>query len=183
MRRRRLRDVRRVDADAAAWGPAQRVHPVPGTDLTVEWDQAWECYVVRGPGAPQGGGPLETIEDLARALDPVALPEQLRAALAADRAMRPPLVGDGWRRRLDHVRALLAPLGTAVTQVVPYIPAPRLEAVEVSTDPAITRAGPQAHQILTGAGYRVRPSGDLVGAYLVLPGEESTGRSTGEASR
>ena len=81
MKRRRLRNVRRVDADAAAWGPEQRVHPVPGTDLTVEWDQAWECYVVRGPGAPQGGGPLETIEDLARALDPVALPEPVRAAL------------------------------------------------------------------------------------------------------
>lgn len=165
--KRRIRDVRRGDANAAAGSPAPRVHPLPGTDLTVEWDQPWQAYVVRGPGAPTQGGPLETIEALAQALAPVVLPEQVRTALAADRAMRPPLVGDAWRRRVDHIRRLLAPLGTAVTHVVPYIPAPHLEAVEVTTDPAIDRAGPEAYQILTGAGYRVRPAGDLVGAYLV----------------
>lgn len=168
MKYRGLRYVR-VDAVPHTAAPAPRVHPLPDTDLTVEWDQGWEAYVVRGPGAPHGTGPLETIEALAAALDPVPVPEQVRAALAADRAVRPPLVGDAWRRRLEHVRELLAPLATAITHIVPYIPDPRLEAVEVTTDPAITQAGPTAHQILTEAGYRVRPSGTLVGTYLVMP--------------
>lgn len=143
-----------------------RVHPVPGTALTVEWDQAWEAYVVRGPGAPADGGPLETLEALARAL-PVPLPERLRTALAADRAVRPPLVGDAWRRRLTHIREILAPLGTALTTVAPYIAVPRLEAVEVATDPAVPRAGTEARRILAEAGYQVDPHGDLAGTYLV----------------
>lgn len=147
--------------------PEPRVHPIPGTALTVQWDQSWEAYVVRGPGAPTGGGPLVSIEDLAKAL-PVPLSEPLRTALAADRALRPPYVTDEWRRLVDIVTDLLEPLGSAVTQVVPYIPAPRLQAVEVSTDPDLAQAGPRAHQVLTEAGYRVRPSGDLVGAYLVM---------------
>ncbi|USY23544.1 hypothetical protein NE857_33985 (plasmid) [Nocardiopsis exhalans] len=173
--------MRRIDPGAKPRSP--RVYLIPGTGLTVEWDQPWEAYVVKGPGAPTDGGPLETLQELVTALDPVPLPEQVRASLAADRAWHPPLIGDDWRRRVKHVRELLAPLGTAVTQVVPYIPAPHLEAVEVATDSTITRAGPQAHQILTGAGCRVRPHGDLVGAYLVLPAQESRGRSTGEVNR
>ncbi|MFY7069061.1 hypothetical protein ACOQFV_24655 [Nocardiopsis changdeensis] len=144
-----------------------RVHPVPGTALTVEWDQAWEAYVVRGPGAPTDGGPLETLQALAQALDPVPLPERLRTALAADRAVRPPLVGDDWRRRLTHIREILAPLGTALTTVAPYIAAPRLEAVEVATDPAVPRAGTEARRILSEAGYQVDPHGDLASTYLV----------------
>lgn len=175
MKRRRIQGWRCVDADTPPSPPAPRVHPVPGTDLTVQWDQGWEAYVIRGPGAPTGDGPLETLQTLAAALDPVPLPEQIREALAADRAMYPPLVGDAWRRRLEHVRELLAPLTTAITHIVPYIPTPHLEAVEVSTDPAITQAGPTAHQILTEAGYRVRPAGTLVGAYLVMP--KDTGRT------
>lgn len=152
-----------------AYPPTEpRVHPVPGTALTVRWDRAWESYVVNGPGAPTGGGPLETLQALAQALAPVRLPEGLRTALAADRAVRPPLVGDEWRRSVDHVRGILAPLGTAVRQVTAYTAAPALQAVEVYTDPAVTRAGPEAHRALTGAGYRVRPHGDLVGAYLVM---------------
>ncbi|WP_150255295.1 hypothetical protein [Nocardiopsis deserti] len=171
MKPRRPRDVRRVDTGAR---PEPRVHPIPGTALTVEWDQSWEAYVVRGDGAPTGGGPLVSIEDLARALAPVSVPEELRAALAADRALRPPYVTDEWRRLVDVVTALLEPLGNAVIQVVPYIPAPRAQAVEVSTDPDLTEAGPRAHQILTGAGYRVRPSGDLVGSYLVMRKDQAS---------
>ncbi|MEE2051757.1 hypothetical protein, partial [Nocardiopsis tropica] len=154
--------------------PAPRVHPIPGTDLTVQWNQSWEAYVVKGPGAPTGGGPLVSIEALAQALDPVPLPEELRAALAADRAVRPPYVTDEWRRLVEIVTALLEPLGNAVTQVVPYIPAPRAQAVEVSTDPDLIEAGPRAHQILTEAGYRVRPAGTLVGAYLVMRKEQAS---------
>lgn len=173
---RRPRDLRRVDT-----GAEPRVHRVPGTDLTAEWNQPWETYVVRGPGAPTDGGPLETLQDLAAALDPVPLPEQLRAALAADRAMRPP-IADSWRRRVNTVGALLAPLGTALRMVVPHILGGEFaQAVHVQVDPDIDAAVERAGELVEQAGYRLLPHGTLPGAYLVVSAE--TGRSTGDASR
>ena len=176
---RRPRDVRRVDPSAETTEP--RAHLIPGTDLTVEWDQPWEAYVVRGTGAPTDGGPLESIEALAAALDPVPVPEQVRTALAADRAMRPP-IADSWRRRVNTVGEVLAPLGTALRMVIPHILGGGTDqAVHVQIDADIPAAAERARELVEQAGYRLLPHGTLPGAYLVVSAE--TGRSTGDASR
>lgn len=177
---RRLRDVRRVETGTAAAEP--RVHPIPGSDLTVEWDQPWEAYVVKGPGAPQGTGPLESIEALADALDPVPVPEQVRTALAADRALRPP-IADSWRRRVTTIGAVLAPLGSALRMVAPHILGGEdAQAVHVQVDADIPAAAERARTLVEDAGYRLIPYGaQPFGDYLVVSAE--TGRSTGATSR
>lgn len=173
------REVRRADPGPQATGP--RVHPIPGTRLTVEWDQPWEAYVVDGPGAPQGTGPLASIEDLASALAPVPLPAPVRTALAADRALHPP-IADAWRRRVDMVRAVLAPLGTALRTVSPYIlGAETSQAVHVQIDPGIGAAAERARQLVEQAGYRMLPHHPQAGVYLVLSGVAAG--TTGETDR
>lgn len=164
-----------VRTDAGAQAPTERTHPVPGTRWAVRWSHPWECYVISGPGAPDVGQALESVQALARALAPVALPEPLRVALAVDRAVRPPYVHDRWRRRVQLITALLEPLGEGMIEAAPYIAAPALEAVQVWLDSDLDGAEPWARQILTQAGYRMERAGPdpgTEGLYLVY----STGR-------
>lgn len=163
----RPRRLHRVES-AHRPDPPQRTHPLPGTPWCVGWAPETESYYITGADAPTTGGVLPSVEDLAAVVAPTPIPAQVREALHADRAVRPP-IADSWRRRVDTIGAVLAPLGTALRMVVPHILGDEAaQAVHVQVDPDIPAAAETARRLVEEAGYGWAPHGtQQSGAYLV----------------
>ena len=160
--------------------PPRRTHPLPGTPWHLGWAQETESYYITGPEAPTTGGVLPSVQDLAAVVAPTPIPERIREALHADRAVRPP-IADSWRRRVDTIYAVLAPLGTALRMVVPHIlGGDAAQAVHVQVDPDIPAAAETARRLVQEAGYQWSPHGtQQPGAYLITsqdasPADENT---------